>query len=128
MNSPLIGDGYCNDELNTRHCDFDGADCCLKTPESHETCEEFPCWRDYNPHKKNITIVEEYVEQPHEMCIDFNGTLKCHLKAAVAYGGKSGTFQAYKSVEFDDGTEQILKCKDPLYTKGGPTVPHHVGM
>ena len=24
----MIGDGYCNDETNNRHCNFDGGDCC----------------------------------------------------------------------------------------------------
>ena len=24
----LVGDGYCNDEANNLHCDFDGGDCC----------------------------------------------------------------------------------------------------
>ena len=37
--SPNISNGYCDDELNTRHCDFDGSDCCLKTEESHAHCE-----------------------------------------------------------------------------------------
>ena len=24
----MVGDGYCNDETNNIHCDFDGGDCC----------------------------------------------------------------------------------------------------
>ena len=53
-----IGDGYCDDDLNTRDCDFDGSDCCLKNIESYVRCEKCICWRDYNPHKKNVTIIQ----------------------------------------------------------------------
>ena len=28
MNPNLVGDGFCNDEINNLHCAFDGGDCC----------------------------------------------------------------------------------------------------
>ena len=28
VNYPLLGDGYCHDEINTEECQFDGGDCC----------------------------------------------------------------------------------------------------
>ena len=28
MNPKLVGDGFCHDETNIRHCAFDGGDCC----------------------------------------------------------------------------------------------------
>ena len=27
-NDPLIGDGYCQDEINNERCNYDGGDCC----------------------------------------------------------------------------------------------------
>ena len=122
-----IGDGYCDDDLNTRDCDFDGSDCCLKNIESYVRCEKCICWRDYNPHKKNVTIIKEYMEQPWEMCLTFNGTIQCRTKAAVFYGGKSGKLFAYKSIDFDDNSTAILKCTDPLYQIESKT-PRAVGM
>ena len=26
--NPLVGDGYCQDQMNTANCNFDGGDCC----------------------------------------------------------------------------------------------------
>ena len=28
VSNALVGDGYCNDEMNTAECNFDGGDCC----------------------------------------------------------------------------------------------------
>ena len=38
----LVGDGYCHDETNNLHCDFDGGDCCYSCV-NHAFCLECQC-------------------------------------------------------------------------------------
>ena len=42
IKNPLVGDGYCNDELNTDNCTYDGGDCCGVNVNS-ELCSECVC-------------------------------------------------------------------------------------
>ena len=39
---PLVGDGYCHDELNTLYCIYDGGDCCLSIV-NIEHCTDCTC-------------------------------------------------------------------------------------
>ena len=38
----MIGDGYCNDETNNAHCNYDGGDCC-GTCVATDHCSECEC-------------------------------------------------------------------------------------
>jgi hypothetical protein len=38
----LVGDGYCNDDINNNICFFDGLDCC-RSPVNTELCSECSC-------------------------------------------------------------------------------------
>ena len=69
----LVGDGYCNDESNNRHCNFDGGDCCYKCV-STLFCLECECLtgnagQEINHHihnqkltfrKKMLIVLEEF--------------------------------------------------------------------
>ena len=43
-NITLVGDGLCNDETNTRVCNYDGGDCCLDLINT-DHCSECNCYR-----------------------------------------------------------------------------------
>jgi hypothetical protein len=40
--NPLIGDGYCHDDINNQECGYDGGDCCLSSVNT-DYCSNCSC-------------------------------------------------------------------------------------
>ena len=113
-----VGDGYCDDELNSRTCDFDGGDCCLLN-KSRIRCSECQCVFQETttgkvlntmdltttPKAKDIKKYGEVCEAPGE---------NCYLTGAIQFGALSRNFWVYKPVWLGDGNQSITKCKVPL--------------
>ena len=53
----LIGDGYCNDETNNRHCAFDHQDCCGSSCVIKERCERCECLTGIDPNNKIANVL-----------------------------------------------------------------------
>ena len=43
---PSVGDGFCDDETNNVHCQYDGLDCC-KTPVITDHCSNCSCHSEF---------------------------------------------------------------------------------
>ena len=65
----LIGDGYCNDEVNIVDCDFDGGDCCGSCINT-DLCTSCSCLG-------NITVVPNPLVGDG-YCNDGTNTQQCH--------------------------------------------------
>ena len=50
MPNPLLGDGVCNNNTNTIHCNYDGLDCCQSTMNTDFCHGKFINWF-FNNHR-----------------------------------------------------------------------------
>ena len=75
----MVGDGYCNDETNNIHCDFDGGDCCYSCV-STLFCTDCKCLTG-NPEKEiNHLLIGD------GFCHDEINTADCHYDGGDCYG------------------------------------------
>ena len=115
-----VGDGYCDDELNSRTCDFDGGDCCLLNSTSKVRCSECQCVFHETTTEDVVDIIDEVTDATEardikkfgEICDDQGDN--CYLTGAIQFGAKSRQFLAYKPVLLGNGNHSIAKCKIPL--------------
>lgn len=56
----LVGNGICNDQVNTLDCSFDGNDCCLQVINNLE-CTECLCHLDQTRHESSKSKIETIV-------------------------------------------------------------------
>ena len=91
-----VADGFCDDHLNSRTCDFDGGDCCLQTAKSKDRCTECRCALDEEevstaeaPSGQITTISPTQIKKYGEICDVEGDEGTCYLTGAIQYGAKS---------------------------------------
>ena len=95
-----VGDGFCDDHLNTRTCDFDGGDCCLNTTMSRERCTDCKCALDEDEAATEFSIIQDMPDTPVREFIKFGeiceedkeGNTECYPTGAVQFGAKSSKY------------------------------------
>ena len=111
-----VGDGFCDDELNSRTCNFDGGDCCLNSSQSRVRCSECQCVFQETTlstiQMVDTTTTTQKIEVKNygEICSQDD----CFLTGAIQFGAKSRQFWAYIPIVLGDGNHSIAKCKTPL--------------
>ena len=66
----MVGDGYCNDETNTIHCNFDGGDCCYSC-KNEDFCSQCKCLTENEEEEFNPLIGNGF-------CNDETNIPECH--------------------------------------------------
>ena len=54
VNTQLVGDGYCDDEVNVAECSYDGGDCCGENPNT-KFCKACECFQEGTLSQKKNT-------------------------------------------------------------------------
>ena len=57
----MIGDGYCHDYTNNRHCSFDGGDCCGACTNT-EHCSECKCKTGFTKEIQNAKVGDGFCQ------------------------------------------------------------------
>ena len=78
QSSDALGDGFCNDELNTIECNFDDGDCCLSTVLTN-VCKECKCHQKsvVNKRKEQCGIIKEEALKIVDKCHDDLNVPEC---------------------------------------------------
>ena len=95
MNIPLIGDGYCHDEVNTEECNYDGGDCCGSCINTN-FCSECDCLNNITGNGLNPLLGDGF-------CNDNTNNAEC------IYDGGDCCFNVNKDV----CTECDCYCQNP---------------
>ena len=99
-----VADGYCDDHLNSRTCDFDGGDCCLQTAKSKERCTECKCALDEEivstegPNPIITTTSPKEVKNYGEICDVEGDQATCYPTGAIQFGAKSSKAKVMKCI------------------------------
>ena len=85
--NPLVGDGYCEDEMNNENCNYDGGDCCGACI-NRNYCEDCEC---LGLQSENGTVQNPLVG--NGFCNDETNILECNFDAfdCCGYNGSVNT-------------------------------------
>ena len=81
----LVSDGYCNDETNNIHCNFDGGDCCYSCV-SKAFCKDCLCLTDNFGEEINYSLIGDghcHDETNNEKC-NYDGG-DCCINSTMDY-------------------------------------------
>jgi len=96
--SSWIGDGYCDDRLNTAECQFDGNDCCFRNRKDwNKYCKECKCQAGTSGCKKSTWYFDKW-------CDDMNNTPECHYDGGDCCVQRRSDYKKYCT---------ICECKKP---------------
>ena len=98
----LIGDGNCDDALNTATCNFDDGDCCDPTA-STDYCQDCICHEDLNCNAPLELILNGY-------CNDETNTAECNFDGGDCCGSCANLDQC-SDCECLDGSPPNYLCK-----------------
>ena len=95
----LIGDGFCQDYNNNRHCSFDGGDCCGPCV-NREFCTECKCKTGYTNKITNAIVGNGFCndETNIEVC-NFDGGDCCGTCVNSKYCSECGEFVKNNNVQ-----------------------------
>ena len=104
VNYPLVGDGYCQDEINTAECQFDGGDCCGPCI-NKEKCSECSCLNNITAKTPPNTLIGD------GFCNDETNNANCNYDG----GDCCGTCI---------NTERCIECTclDKVHGNGVPNI------
>ena len=63
VDTQLVGDGYCDDEVNIAECSYDGGDCCGLSPNT-KFCKACECFQEGTLSQKNLKL-----HFPRKVCL-----------------------------------------------------------